>query len=103
VTPGQPTEVRVDELVAVAAPHLCGELWAVLRGGERVGVLEQRRDAGLVWLAGALVVDDVVHTAERPTALSVLRRLARLASPGQPAVTSGGAGQRASDQGGRVL
>jgi len=65
--------VFVDELAAFPIEAQPGS-WTVWRGADQVGVLEVRRTGGTVWLAGR-VDEDLV--AEGPTALAVLRRLAR--------------------------
>jgi len=76
--------VRDGEFAAVPDPDDAAQPWAVWRGSDLVGVLEQRRDGGVVWLAGRIDGDLV---AEGPDAISVLRRLAcrsttRRARPG---------------------
>lgn len=64
--------VRDGELAAVPDPDDPARPWAVWRGDDLVGVLEQRRDGNVVWLVGRV---DGHLVAEGPDALSVLRRL----------------------------
>lgn len=70
-------EMHADELDAVPEPDAAGaEVWSVWCGLVRVGVLEQHRHGGLVWVAGRVAGVDEDLVAEGPTALCVLRRLA---------------------------
>lgn len=71
--------VHADELDAVQEPDTAGEeVWSVWCGATRVGVLEQHRAGGSVWVAGRVAGVDEDLVAEGPTALCVLRRLACL-------------------------